>query len=104
MDLQLSIKLALRNNVDALANPVIASAGIGVALLPLTRLGAMSEKRRDGEGSPGEEDIAAVAGRGGVTAIGEREGGQESTTVAIANLTERNLRSKRVRHVRIESS
>ena len=56
-----STERALRINVDALANPVAASVGIGVALLPLTRLGHMTENNSDGEGSPGEEDLATAA-------------------------------------------
>lgn len=51
----------LRSIVDALANPVTASVGIGVTLLPLTRPGRILNSNRDGEGSPGEEDIDTAA-------------------------------------------
>ncbi len=64
----------------------------------------MPENNSDGEGNPGEEDIAAAAARGGVMAMGEQEGEQERTMVAIALLARRNLRFKRMRHVRVEKS
>lgn len=64
----------------------------------------MLENKSDGEGSPGEEDITAATVWGGVTAMGEQEGEEESTLVAIAMLAERNLRSKEMRRVRIEVS
>ena len=60
-DLTSPIERTLGSNVDALAKPVRASVGMGVALLPPTILGPMLENKRDGEGSPGEEDIAAAA-------------------------------------------
>ena len=98
----LSIEPSLRKSVDALANPVTASVGIGVALLPLTKLGPMFENKSDGEGSPGdEEDIGAVAAWGGVIAMGEQEGEEESTQVAIAMSIKRNLRLNEIRLVRI---
>lgn len=78
--------------------------GTAVALLPLTRLGPILENNRDGEGSPGEEDIAATAAWGGVTAMGEQEGKEERVMVAIAILAKRNLRLKEMRRVRIRLS
>lgn len=43
----------------------------------------MAANNCDGEGKPGEEDMATPDFWVGVTAIGERQGEEESTTVAI---------------------
>lgn len=78
--------------------------GIGVALLPLTRLGPMPENSSDGEGSPGEEFEEATTACGGVTATGEQQGEEESTMFAMAMLAKRDMRSKETRRVRTELS
>lgn len=79
-----------------------APVGVGVVLLPLTRLGPMLENNDDGEGSSGEDERATGAVWGGVTAMGEQGGEEESTMLGVAMLSKRNLRSTVMRRVRIE--
>lgn len=76
--------------------------GVGVALPPLIRLVPMLENSRDGEGSSGEEFVFTAVAWGGVTVMGEQEGEEESTMLAIAMLAERRLRWKEMERVRTE--
>ena len=83
-----------RSKLDALANPVTAPSGIGTALLPVGSCVGIPEINCEGDGKPGEEEgIMLVLKCGGVTAIGDRAGEEESTTVAVAIVAERTERS-----------